>query len=139
GHPGVPVQIRVFLVLAMSLVISPSLIHGSRERTLQALDRNGDGVVTVEEAPRSLAAPISRLLEQAGKDPDAGLTVNDFFLTLPVPQSLIDYAGLMLVEFALGIALGLGVSTIVSGLQMAGNLIDQQIGTSLGRVFNPDF
>lgn len=90
GHPHVPIQVRAFLVLALSLVITPVLVGTS-------------------------------------------------FLTLPVPESLFEYAGLMVVELALGIALGLGVSTIISGLQMAGSLIDQQIGTSLGSVFNPQF
>src|SRR5713226_2840148 len=33
GHPSIPVQIRVFLVLAMSLVITPSLVGSDQERT----------------------------------------------------------------------------------------------------------
>lgn len=139
GHPNVPAQIRVFLVIAMSLVITPVLVGTSRQQTFQALDRNGDGELTVAEVPASLAAPVARLLERADKSSTSGLTVDEFFLTLPVPDSLFEYVWLMLVEFALGIALGLGVTTIVSGLQMAGNLIDQQIGTSLGSVFNPMF
>lgn len=139
GHPGVPLQIRVFLVLAMSLVITPTLLGTSREQTFRALDRNADGEVTVDEVPQSLAAPVAKMLEHAEKSADSGLSVEEFSIAFPVPQTLFDYAVLMLFEFALGIALGLGVSTIVAGLQMAGNLIDQQIGTSLGSVFNPDF
>ncbi|MBI3865638.1 MAG: flagellar biosynthetic protein FliR [Planctomycetia bacterium] len=139
GHPGIPVRIRVFLVLAISLVITPTLVGTSREQTFRSLDRNHDGELTVEEVPHSLAAPVARLIERSNTEPGRGLKVDDFFLTLPAPQSLIELAWLMLVEFALGIALGLGVSTIVSGLQLAGSLIDAQIGTSLGSVFNPEF
>ncbi|HEY3965766.1 MAG TPA: flagellar biosynthetic protein FliR [Planctomycetaceae bacterium] len=139
GHPNIPLQVRVFLVLAMSLVITPVLIGTSRQQTFQALDRNGDGELTVAESPHSLAAPVAKLLERARKHPDAGLTVDEFFLTFPVPESLFEYAWLILIEFALGIALGLGVSMIVAGLQMAGSLIDQQIGMSMGSVFNPEF
>ncbi len=139
GHPNIPLQVRVFLVLAMSLVITPVLIGTNRQQTFQALDRNGDGELTVAESPQSLAAPVAKLLERAHKNPEAGLTVDEFFLTFPVPESLFEYAWLILIEFALGIALGLGVSTIVAGLQMAGSLIDQQIGMSMGSVFNPEF
>src|SRR4029077_20676715 len=89
--------------------------------------------------PESLAGPLADLLKRAGKRQDQGLTIDEFFLTLPVPQNVIEYAWLALLEFALGIALGLGVLTIVGGLQMAGSLIDQQIGMSLGNVFNPQF
>jgi len=139
GHPSMPVRFRVLLVLALSLVITPVLVGTSRQQTFEALDRNGDGELTVAEVPQSLAAPVARLLERAAKSADSGLTADEFYLTLPVPASVFEFAGLMLAEFALGIALGLGVSTIVSGLQMAGSLIDQQIGTSLGSVFNPQF
>jgi flagellar biosynthetic protein FliR len=139
GHPHVPVKIRALLVLALSLVITSALIGASHQRTFQTLDRNGDGELTVAEVPQSLASPVARLLEQADKSAFSGLTVEEFFLTLPLPETVVEYAGLMLGEFALGIALGLGVSTIIAGLQMAGSLIDQQIGTSLGSVFNPQF
>src|SRR5262245_56908239 len=56
----------------------------------------------------------------------------------PVPQSLPDYLWLGIVELALGLALGMGMTIILSALQMAGNLIDQQLGLALGQVFNPE-
>ena len=37
----------------------------------------------------------------------------------------------------MGFALGLGMLTILSGLEIAGELIDQQTGVSLGQVANP--
>jgi flagellar biosynthetic protein FliR len=139
GHPNIPVKIRVLLVLAMSLVITPVLLAGDHARTFRLLDRNEDHLLTRDEVPESLAKPLDDLLKKTGKREGEGLKADEFFLTLPVPQTVIEYAWLALLEFALGIALGLGVLTIVSGLQMAGSLIDQQIGMSLGNVFNPEF
>lgn len=139
GHPSIPVQIRVFLVLAVSLVITPSLAGSDQTRTFNLLDRNHDQLLTLEEVPGSIGPQFERLLAQAEKSGDAGLTADEFHLPLPLPATLFEYAWLALVEFAVGIALGLGVMTIVSGLQMAGSLIDAQIGVSLGSVFNPEF
>lgn len=139
GHPSIPVKFRVLLVLAMSLVITPVLLANDHARTFRLLDRDEDRLLTLDEVPESLAGSLADLLKRAGKREDQGLAIDEFFLTLPVPQNVIEYAWLALLEFALGIALGLGVLTIVSGLQMAGSLIDQQIGMSLGNVFNPQF
>ena len=38
---------------------------------------------------------------------------------------------------ALGFSLGLGVFTILTGLLLAGDLIDQQTGLSLGQIADP--
>src|SRR5262245_4481786 len=139
GHPSLPLQIRAFLVLAMSIVITPALLAMDQLRTFELLDRNQNQIVTRDEIPESLAAQFESLLEKAGKHGDAGLKADEFQLSPPLPASLVEYAWLALVEFGMGIALGLGVMTIVSGLQMAGSLIDAQIGVSLGSVFNPEF
>ena len=139
GHPNIPRQVRVFLVLAMSLVITPVLLSSDHDKVLLVLDRNSDGLLTRDEAPEPLKAQIERLLALAGKNADDGLSPSEFRLSLPAPASVLEYAGLALMEFGVGIALGLGVMTIVSGLQMAGSLIDGQIGTSMGAVFNPEF
>ena len=45
----------------------------------------------------------------------------------------------MIGELSLGFLLGLGVLTILSGLQLAGQIVDQQAGFSLGEIINPDF
>jgi len=139
GHPNIPMKIRVFLVLAMSLVITPILVANDHARTFHLLDRDHDRLLTSDEVPESLAGPLESLLQKAGKRPDQGLAIDEFLLTLPAPQNALEYAWMSLLEFALGVALGLGVLTIVSGLQMAGSLIDAQIGMSLGNVFNPQF
>jgi len=139
GHPAMPLQIRVLFVLATSFVITPALLGREHVRTFAALDRNQDRLLTIDEVPHSLATHFEGLLQRAGKSRDDGLKPDEFFLTLPVPATLLEYAGLAVVEFAVGVALGLGVLIVVAGLQMAGSLIDQQIGMSLGNVFNPEF
>jgi flagellar biosynthetic protein FliR len=139
GHPQIPVQVRVFLVLAMSLVVTPALLGADQRKTFHLLDRNHDGRLTLDEAPRSLVPQIEQLLREIGRSDPEGLVEDEFRLPWPVPATLLEYAWLALFEFAVGIALGLGVMTIVSGLQMAGSLIDAQIGVSLGTVFNPEF
>ena len=40
-------------------------------------------------------------------------------------------------EMGIGLVLGLGMSLVLSGLQVAGEVIDQQTGIALGGVFNP--
>ncbi len=139
GHPSIPLQIRVFLVLALSIVIAPSLLGSHQERTFHLLDRNHDQVLMVDEVPGSVVREFGKRLSQAGKNSDEGLAEDEFHLPLPMPGTLFEYAWLAIVEFAVGIALGLGMMTIVSGLQMAGSLIDGQIGISMGTVFNPEF
>ena len=41
-------------------------------------------------------------------------------------------------EFAFGFLLGFGVQIVLSGLQLAGQMIDQQMGTAFGATINPD-
>jgi flagellar biosynthetic protein FliR len=139
GHPSLPLQIRAFLVLAMSIVVTPALVGSDQRRTFDLLDRDHDGVLTLEEFPRSNGPEFENLLERAGKRAGQGLAADEFHLAPPLPDTLVQYAGLVLVEAGLGIAMGLGVMTIVSGLRMAGSLIDAQIGVSLGSAFNPEF
>jgi flagellar biosynthesis protein FliR len=43
----------------------------------------------------------------------------------------------LLLEGTIGCALGLGAAVLMSGLQLAGSLIDQQVGTSVSTIFNP--
>ena len=54
-----------------------------------------------------------------------------------IPPTLLNYAWIIAGELSLGFALGLGMFIILSGLQLAGQLIDQQAGISLGEVISP--
>lgn len=139
GHPDVPVQLRALLVMALSILVTPSLLSLDSSRTFERLDRNHDERLTMEEVAPSLHPQMKRLLEQAGRGEEDSLAESEFQLPLPLPKSVLEYAWLAIVEFAVGLSLGLGVMTVLSGVQMSGNLIDQQIGVSLGEIFNPEF
>jgi flagellar biosynthetic protein FliR len=139
GHPDVPVQLRALIVAALSVLITPALLSLDASRTFARLDTNHDERLFMDEVAPSLHPQMRRLLDQAGRSEDDSLSVDDFQLPLPMPQSVLEYGWLGLIEFAVGLALGLGVHTILSGIQMSGNLIDQQIGVSLGEIFNPEF
>ena len=56
---------------------------------------------------------------------------------VPPPSTVFDLAWLMLGELAVGAALGIGLAALMGGLSLAGDIIDQQAGTSLGQVFDP--
>lgn len=53
------------------------------------------------------------------------------------PSSLLGYLSLASGELLLGLTLGLGVSILFSGVQLAGQIVSQMSGMSLGSVFNP--
>src|SRR5262249_37378895 len=118
GHPNIPRQVRVFLVVAMSLVVTPVLLSSDQNQTFRRLDRDSDGKLVRDEVPESLIRQIEELLVRAGKSREDALVPGEFRLSLPAPVSVVEYAGLALMEFGVGIALGLGVMIVVSGLQM---------------------
>lgn len=55
------------------------------------------------------------------------------------PHSIVDGLTLIGGELVIGATLGLGVMMIFGGIQVAGQLIGQMSGMSLGEVFNPGF
>lgn len=139
GQRIVPGNIRILLVLAMAFVITPTLSSQSQSG-FDRLDENHDGLLTRDETPETLHPRFDRLLERAGKKPGDALRADEFrfnVLQLKLPSTVLDYAWAAIGEFALGGVLGLGVLTILSGLQLAGELIDQQTGLSLGQLSNP--
>lgn len=60
-------------------------------------------------------------------------------LTLPPPENLLVLAPLLVREAVLGLALGLAVMILLSGMQLAGQVISQISGLSLADVANPTF
>ena len=56
---------------------------------------------------------------------------------LAVPSNLFDYGILMAGELLTGLVLGLGIAILVSGLQLAGQIIAQMSGMALADVLNP--
>lgn len=139
GHPDIPLQIRVLLVLSLSLLVTPAVLSVDAQQTFHRLDQDQDGLLSEGEVPPQFRTHADQLLRQSGKEPGDALAADEFRIGLPAPRTPLDYAYLAIAEFGLGIALGLGVLIILSGLQLAGQLIDQQTGVSLGEVFNPEF
>lgn len=139
AHPDLPRHIRVLLVIALGFVLTPALRAIDAQSLFHRLDSDGDGRILVAEVPDGWKGPVADFLRRAGRPEDGELRADEFQPGLSLPRSVVEYTGLAVIEFAIGLALGLGVFTILSGLQMAGNFIDQQIGVSLGDIFNPEF
>jgi flagellar biosynthesis protein FliR len=59
--------------------------------------------------------------------------------TLVPVDRLADYARLLANEVLVGLLLGLGVTILFSGIQVAGQIVSQMSGLSLGDVFSPGF
>jgi flagellar biosynthetic protein FliR len=55
------------------------------------------------------------------------------------PGSIVNYLVLAGGELLIGVALGLGIVVLFSGIQVAGQIIGQMSGMSLADVFNPGF
>jgi flagellar biosynthetic protein FliR len=84
-----------------------------------------------------LVERYEKLRETAGAAAANGLSAGDFHMTLLPPRTILEYAWTVVGELGLGFVMGLGVLTLMSGLQVAGELIDQQTGLSLGEIANP--
>jgi flagellar biosynthetic protein FliR len=138
GERLVPANLRVLLVLTLAFLITPAVSNHSR-LLFDKFDANHDGRLTADEVPEALRARFDRMREAAGKGEDDGLTPSEFQGTLQPPRTLLDYARVALCELAIGFALGLGMLTILSGLMLGGDLIDQQTGLSLGQIADPNF
>jgi flagellar biosynthetic protein FliR len=136
GQSVVPRNVRVMLVLTMAFVITPTLANYSR-LVFDKLDANRDGVLTRDEVPQSRLQRYDDLRESAGDGAARGLTADNFRISLQPPHTIIEYAWTAVGELGVGFALGLGMLTILSGLQLAGELVDTQTGLSLGEIANP--
>jgi flagellar biosynthetic protein FliR len=54
-------------------------------------------------------------------------------------ESIAEYGRLLLNEVLIGLLLGLGITILFSGIQVAGQIVSQMSGLSLADVFNPGF
>ena len=133
GTPVVPPNVRVLLAVAAAFVIFPAIPARSVE-AFAALGRNGDGVLIGEEIPAAVSDSFAARGEQMPPD---GLAPADFAAPAAAPRTAAGLARLGFGEFSVGFALGLGMLAVLAGLRLAGELIDQQVGTALGEVFNP--
>lgn len=55
----------------------------------------------------------------------------------PVPQALLPYIGLIIMEFIVGLILGFASYLVFAAVQMAGALVDAQIGFSIVSILDP--
>lgn len=138
GQQLVPAHVRILLVLAAALLMTPTL---SRQASLGfvRLDADQDGRLTRAEIPPPLADRFEAALLRAGKTRDGSVTADEFRAPLQVPAGVLDFARGAVRELTLGFLLGLGVLIVLSALQLAGELIDQQSGLGLSEVFSPGF
>lgn len=136
GQSIVPANARVLLVLAMALLITPTLADQT-SAGFRKLDADGDGRVARHEVPEPLLDRYDEAFARTGRPIDDGLSQREFFRGVGLPRTVLEYAWTAIAEFALGLVLGLGVFIVLSGLQLAGEMIDQQTGIGLAEVFNP--
>ena len=136
GQRLVPGNLRVLMVVTLAFLIAPA-VHDHSRLVFDTLDSNRDGRLTGEEVPDAFRGRYEKLRQAAGKEETEGLTRSEFQCVLRPPRTLLDYAQVAICELALGFSLGLGVFTILTGLILAGDLIDQQTGLSLGQIADP--
>lgn len=137
GQSTVPANVRILIILMLALVITPTLASQGR-RGFERLDQNADGRLVRDEVPAGLEDRFDQLQQAAHMAPDVGLTSDEYHVRPVWPNSWLGLAWVAAGEISFGLMLGLGVTTILSGLQIAGQLVDQQSGFGLGEIFNPD-
>lgn len=138
GQAAVPAQTRVLLILACTLLVTPALPNQA-QRAFGRLDRNQDGRLAKEEVPPVLQVHFETLNSELGKPKDFAITRNEWSYRFEAPHDLLAWGIAGVRELTFGFVLGLGLTIVFSGLQLAGELIDQQTGIGLSGVFNPGF
>ncbi len=139
GHPSIPKRVRAMLVLSLAWMLAPVILGNYSQATFRRLDVDQDGLLRTEELPLSLHSVAQDMRRAARLRDDAALNLRQFKLPLPAPDTVADFVALAIGEFSIGFAMSFGVFVLLSGLQMAGHLIDNQTGLALGQIFNPAF
>ena len=137
GNKSIPTTSKALLAGGLALLLTPALTPQSRD-AFAKLDTNGDGWVSEAEVPEALLPRFHRRVEAVGNS-ELKLRPAEWPAPVPIPQHVLDYARTGLSEFAIGLLLGLAATTILSALQLAGEMIDQQTGIALSEIFNPGF
>ena len=118
-HPLFHLYLDQFLIFVLVLTRVGSLLM-----TLPVL-----GTTTMPMQVRALLAVAIALI----------IAPLHFGLPIPQPEHLPELALLLAKEALLGLALGLAVMVLLSGMQLAGQVISQMSGLSLAEVANPNF
>lgn len=137
GQSHVPFRARFVLIFALTAVIGPLMVNGS-DRQFARFDRNGDGYLSASEVPPHVLPRWQRLAEGRETATQIGIPVSAFRARVEIPQRTSDLGVAVASEFVLGLTLGLGAMIVLSGLQLAGQLVDQQIGIEFASVVNPE-
>ena len=140
GQPSLPFNVRVLLIVALALIVTPALPRHA-ERGFDRLDQNADGWLTADELPEGLRERHHAIVQAAHREIDTGLRRDEYaaLRPAPFPTNLLGYATVAIGELSLGLLLGLGAFTVLAGLQLAGQIVDQQAGFNLGEIVNPEF
>ncbi len=137
GHASLPMNVRVLLVVALSLLMTPIIFAETPSRTVAKYDVDGDSRLDIDEVPEKMQPRLIRIWEASPESIGDPLSSRQLAISLAMPNSLADYVWTAVGELSLGLVLGIGVTIILSSLQFAGHMIDQQSGTAVGEVFNP--
>lgn len=138
NHPAVPMNVRALVLFSMALVVTPN-IPSTTPEVVALWDHNRDGWLEPHELPVQLLPKAETLRWQVMPDGSPGIPAERWQLALTWPASLLDYAWIAAGEFSLGLVLGWGAFLVISALQLAGQMLDQQTGVGLGQIFNPLF
>ncbi|MAT16746.1 MAG: hypothetical protein CMJ46_15925 [Planctomyces sp.] len=136
GQIEVPANVRVLLVLTVSLIVTPTLFTQA-EIGFNTWDINQNGYLSRDEIPTDFLSRYDGILARYEREPEQGVNFNEYHLGLKLSSTVYDFLWKGVGEFSLGLSLGLGIVIILSGMQMVGEMVDQQIGIALGEVFNP--
>lgn len=145
GQSVVPIPIRVMMVLGLGFVLTP-MLEQTTGTSIARYDSNRDGFLTADEMPAHLSGRVEHLAELSAASRSDGraafavdrVPLSAFASRFQSPETLGALTGSIIAEFSLGFLLGLGVTFLLSGLQLAGQMIDQQLGLEFGAVVNPD-
>lgn len=140
GHTAIPSNVKFLFAFSIALIVAPALSN-VRDRGFQDLDLNKDGVLSGEETPRAYreAMPFESIHNQNDSEfvAEVQVTRTQFRASGPIPSTMFDLLWIVGTELMIGVTLGLGVVVILTGLQLAGEMFDQQTGTAMSEIFNP--
>jgi flagellar biosynthetic protein FliR len=139
ANSAVPLNLRVLLTLSLALILTPSLGR-HLDRGFDQLDRDANQILTRDELPPAIQQQFDAIQPATFRFDPPGLSRDDYRRrpATAVPQNLLGYAAVAIGELMLGVLLGLGVAAIFAGLQIAGQIVDQQAGFGLGSIINPE-
>jgi flagellar biosynthesis protein FliR len=115
GRSSVPLRARFALAMLLAVVVLPVLI--------------GPGSVAESDGLEQFGAALSPIAGQLTGSPGSEQPL--------LAPALLQLGLLAGSEFVLGLVLAFGMRIVLSGIQLAGELIDQQAGIALAEVFNP--